>query len=469
MTSGSSKKVWWICPKCGNEWQAVISSRTNGCGCPKCGIEKRVEKSKQPKQGHSLMDVKPELALEWNIEKNAMTCNEIAALSSQIVWWKCSEGHEWKASVRNRVRGRNCPYCGNKKIIAGYNDFLTIYPNVAEEWNYDKNKTLLPTQVAPSSSKKVWWRCKTCGHEWMSTINNRIKRGCPNCSKSRIVSFPEKAIFFYMRKIYQDVWENYRPDFLEGTELDIFIPQIKVAIEYDGELYHQDVERDIVKIDKCKSKGIMLIRVREPGCPKLEYAGVIIELESRDINSFEKMIRDIINILVVKNLLENITLDIDLKRDAKEVNALVNYQNIDKSIKITNPELTAFWDTEKNDDFTMEKVTYASDKEVWWKCPECNYEWFDKIYSMTRKKGKNLCPKCTKARKSLAGATPRLIPYWNVDKNNDIKMDEVMPTSQKEVWWKCPICNQEWKKKIYLMSDKRRKTICPYCKDGEKN
>ena len=247
--------------------------------------------------------------------------------------------------------------------------------------------------MAPSSSKKVWWRCKTCGHEWMSTINNRIKRGCPNCSKSRIVSFPEKVIFFYMRKIYQDILENYRPDFLERTELDIFIPQIKVAIEYDGELHHQDVERDIVKIDKCKSKGIMLIRVREPGCPKLEHAGAIIELESCDINSFEKMIRDI-NILAKKNLLENITLDIDLKRDAKEVNALVNYQNIDKSIKITNPELTAFWDAEKNDDFTMEKVTYASDKEVWWKCPICNQEWKKKIYLMSDKKRKTICPYC---------------------------------------------------------------------------
>lgn len=36
VTAGSGKKVWWLCPDCGNEWQMPVDSRVRGCRCPKC-------------------------------------------------------------------------------------------------------------------------------------------------------------------------------------------------------------------------------------------------------------------------------------------------------------------------------------------------------------------------------------------------------------------------------------------------
>lgn len=39
-TAGSGIKVWWICKKCGNEWKAIIQSRTKGNGCKKCASSK---------------------------------------------------------------------------------------------------------------------------------------------------------------------------------------------------------------------------------------------------------------------------------------------------------------------------------------------------------------------------------------------------------------------------------------------
>lgn len=36
VTSGSNKKVWWVCKECGNEWEAHIANRNNGTGCPEC-------------------------------------------------------------------------------------------------------------------------------------------------------------------------------------------------------------------------------------------------------------------------------------------------------------------------------------------------------------------------------------------------------------------------------------------------
>lgn len=35
-TSGSGKKIWWLC-KHGNKWKTTVSSRVNrGTGCPIC-------------------------------------------------------------------------------------------------------------------------------------------------------------------------------------------------------------------------------------------------------------------------------------------------------------------------------------------------------------------------------------------------------------------------------------------------
>lgn len=461
----SHKKVWWKCKKCGYEWKSVISSRTQGYGCSGCAKKKISVARKKVQKGDSLAERFPELLSEWNIEKNnTLTGYDVAAFSSQKVWWKCNEGHEWNSSVRNYVKGRRCPYCANRKIIAGYNDFASKYPELAKEWDYEKNKSLLPTQLAPSSNKKAWWKCRICGHRWETSINNRVKRGCPQCSKARTVSFPEKAIYYYICKLFDNVIENYRPDFLQGKELDIYIPELNVGIEYDGTLYHQDLQRDLYKQQQCQRNGIKLIRVREPGCPMLEKTKYIIELQNRKTEEYENMIKSIIKILRDIKDFEEDLLDVNLERDFVEINRLVNYKKIDNSIYITNPELIPYWNVEKNQDFTMEKVTYASDKKVWWKCPNCDYEWYGKVCSMTSKKEKNLCPICKQKCRSIKYTHPYLVPYWNVERNENLSIFQVTHGSEKEVWWKCPDCQHEWIERVVILSDKRRKSICQYCK-----
>lgn len=36
ITAGKFKPVWWLCPKCGYEWQASPNNRKRGIGCPCC-------------------------------------------------------------------------------------------------------------------------------------------------------------------------------------------------------------------------------------------------------------------------------------------------------------------------------------------------------------------------------------------------------------------------------------------------
>jgi hypothetical protein len=77
--------------------------------------------------------------------------------------------------------GYNCHYCSNTKVLVGFNDLLTRFPEIAKEWHPTKNIDI-PENISSRNSKKAWWIGK-CGHEWEASIKQRttINSGCPIC------------------------------------------------------------------------------------------------------------------------------------------------------------------------------------------------------------------------------------------------------------------------------------------------
>ena len=74
----------------------------------------------------------------------------VLAGSHKKVWWTCLKGHEWQTTVVARTRGSGCPVCANQVILSGYNDLLSIDPELASEWHPTKNGELKPDMVAPN-------------------------------------------------------------------------------------------------------------------------------------------------------------------------------------------------------------------------------------------------------------------------------------------------------------------------------
>ena len=180
VSPGTRRKAWWICEK-GHVWQAAIASRTSGgCGCPFCN-GKRVIPGE-----NDLASRFPNIAAQWHPTRNGkLTPQELTAGALRKVWWQCSLGHAYAASVSSRtMRSSGCPYCAGKKVLPGFNDLASVEPEIARQWHPTLNGTLTPEMVTAGSHRKVWWVCDL-GHVWKAAIYSRTgqkKCGCPVCA-----------------------------------------------------------------------------------------------------------------------------------------------------------------------------------------------------------------------------------------------------------------------------------------------
>ena len=177
VTSGSAKKVAWICKK-EHSWTAAVYSRTSKFpgGCPYCSGQKVLT-------GFNDLATKfPEIASQavgWD-------AGIINPGSSRKFNWKCPLGHIYEATPGNRTRSlTGCPICSGNKVLAGFNDLATTHPELAKEadgWD--------PTQVSKGSPIKRIWKCEK-SHTWSATPNDRSRKNegtnCPYCANQKLL------------------------------------------------------------------------------------------------------------------------------------------------------------------------------------------------------------------------------------------------------------------------------------------
>ena len=180
VSAGSSRQAWWRCVK-GHFWRSPIRFQSGGeRGCPYCmGM-------KAWYGFNDLETVAPELAAQWDSEKNKeLTPRQVTAFSNKKAWWRCSRNHSFQAAISARSRGTGCPYCANKKVLAGYNDLSTRFPELGRQWHPTLNGDLAPERIVYGSCRKVWWQCED-GHVWKTSAYKRTKKerptGCPVCA-----------------------------------------------------------------------------------------------------------------------------------------------------------------------------------------------------------------------------------------------------------------------------------------------
>ena len=278
LTYGSNKKAFWICKNNKNhKWDATIKNRTIGRNCPYCSSYKVCK-------DNCLKTNFPDLCKEWDYKKNKdLRPENIATGSIKLIWWICSKGHEWKATIKNRTKGVNCHYCSGYKASKD-NCLLSKFPEIAKTWHPTRNGELTPSNVLPKSSKSVWWICSK-GHEWKTAVCNRsIGRGCHYCFKKN-----EGKVKTLLLKYFKDwvivpgkkIWHTYK-DYNHKRFCDFWLEKnnIKIITEYDGiqhfkpirfngisletaqKKFKQTQIKDKLDIEFCKENNIILWRIK---------------------------------------------------------------------------------------------------------------------------------------------------------------------------------------------------------------
>ena len=177
---------------------------------------------------------------------------------------QCSKGHIYNVTYGNFYMGYRCPYCAGIKCH--------IYDYVKEQIeSVEGYKLLSPTYKNSKTKLKI--RCGK-GHEYEVVYGSfHSGRRCPYCNKFKGTSKAEKEIDEMVKEFLpnENIIENDRTQIINprtghNLELDVWIPSLKKAIEYNGIYWHSGnltKEKDKEKIKQCKEKGIELLIIEE--------------------------------------------------------------------------------------------------------------------------------------------------------------------------------------------------------------
>ena len=254
----SQIKICIICPEHGEFWQTP-NSHLQGNGCPICATNNR--------------SMKQTLTTEQFIEKakqihgNKYDYSKVEYVNNHTkVCIICPEhGEFWQTPHKHTISKHGCPACGGS-IILNNKTFIEKARKIhGDKYDYSQVNYI-------NNRKKVCIICNKKnkngikhGEFWQEASSHLQGVGCPKCSV--IVSDNEKEIVEYCKMLTNDVIENERT-ILNGKELDIYMQEYNIAIEYNGLKWHseqfgKDKNYHLDKTEKCQKNGIRLIHIFE--------------------------------------------------------------------------------------------------------------------------------------------------------------------------------------------------------------
>lgn len=458
----SNHKAWWKCGQ-GHSWKASIVGRTRyGRRCPICKKnEPRVIRPRLANRS-SLADASPDIAFEWHPHRNGdLKPTDVPYGSTVRVWWICKQGHEWTTKVNGRTAsGSGCPYCLGVRASAERN-LAVLYPEIAADWHPTKNGDLKPTDVSYGSTVRVWWICKK-GHEWTTKVNGRTASGsgCPQCSPQ--TSRNEIRILSELKSLFPMVQSRAK---VHGKEIDIFLPEHKLGIEYDGYFWHQSKEKsDARKTATLSSHGITLIRVREHPLRCVGKNDIIVRksdaITKQTLNELVSRLRLFVSGRFRKQIDEYVRAVSfqDEKTYRTYLSVLPN--PFPEHSLLSDLRLCKEFDYEKNHPLEPANISRGSDLAVHWVCPK-GHAWQAAAYRRTGMRSG--CPYCSKHRLSdlnrLSNLRPDIAAEWHPEKNGSLTPADVTVSQRKRAWWICA-AGHEWDAMIY---SRTQGGGCPSC------
>jgi very-short-patch-repair endonuclease len=366
----TNEVVYYLSQKIGK--QVLVDYCSDGKQLASEDYQEMISRLPAPPKGESFLAVYPDIAIEWNHEKNSpLTPDLFTPKSDQKFWWICFKNHTWQATIKNRtIRNSGCPHCFNenrageinKRHLSKLGSISEKYPEVLPFWDHEKNNPRDPENITAVLTNTYSWICKE-GHDFTRLLKSMVKdTSCNRC---------------------QSIHKTH-PELLK---------------EWD---YEKNSEINPLEIRQ--GSGISLWWICENG------------------HSWSASI--------VRRLKDNKKCYICL------------------SLGFRFPYLLNEWDFEKNTELDPMVVHAGTKKKAWWKCLH-DHQWETSIDNRTGDKKSN-CPVC--ARKIAAEKTrlvklnksgslkdnfPEIALKWNKELNKDLTPNKISSNSHTPVWWTC--------------------------------
>ena len=287
------------------------------------------------------------------------------------------------------------------KSYSQRNSFVSVKPELLNEWDYSKNGDVNPEAFSPGSNLSFWWICSK-GHSFQATISGRVRGSkCPYCVNTRVL------------KGFNDL-QSKNP---------------LLAAEWDYEKNGNTMPTEVVfnsgkqffwKCSICGTawKTSVYDRNRGSGCP---------------VCSAKALGRK--------------------KATPK---------SIEDSLLFRYPDIASEWDYDNNP-ITPDKVYPFSDKKRAWVCEKGHSYLMSVNHKVSRKSGCPYCSgeKVLIGFNDLESLRPDIALEWDYELNETTPKEYTLH-SNKKVSWICPKCGKQY---YALISNRTKKdgTGCPVC------
>lgn len=407
------------CEVCGNQWETKPRVLLRGCGCPKCAKDRKSRPGKTTEQ----------FIRELAVSNPTVTVTGQYMGASKPIDACCAVcGNCWTPRAGDILRGHGCPECKKKTLSKLHHkshetfesQLAEINPRVRLVGKYVDSKTPITVQ------------CLTCGEEWLANPDDLLgEHGCPKCAQTSS-SYAEQFIYWAFVRSVGKEYVRTRDRCAIGQELDIYVPESALAIEFGSWHWHKNkLKTDAEKARLCKEAGIRLVTIydacREDMIPDFEYECLTYSFDlAREKGRVElkQLTFDLVNIATAWA-----PDDIDwnfIARKAAESSHARTSAEFKAQLRGINPEIEIVG-------------TYSgNNKRIKARCLVCGNEWYPTPANLL---SGSKCPRCVNVKKRM-----QLDEF--IDKlateNPDIEYIEGYEGVSKRASVRCKRCGHVW-------------------------
>lgn len=332
-------------------------------------------------------------------------------------------------------------------------------------WDYEKNKDLDMKKLKTGSNRYAWFRCEN-GHEWKTQVRNIVNGSwCTKCSNYG-TSYTEQLIYWWACLQFKSV---YNRKVLIGEEVDIYIEDINLVIEYQSKSYHKfrENKHDYVKLKRLRDAGFNVLWVVEwvTLSKDVDILYRNTKYRNREGNHIILSLSKYLNSIYHLNTSGFLTDEV--KRQAHIFSNCIKYENsleywlLHTEDREFAEKIIKSLESDKNDD--LSKVYRGTTRvRLHMKCCDCGYEWTTTPGLLTS--AKHFCHKCANKSKKSKLTVPHSyeesFEYWLTHTENKIQAERIEACFDKSCWvdlskikpkscaiklkMLCPVCKETW-------------------------